>query len=239
MCDKMQWPLLSWDAMEASDFDLVKKVCTKVTLTRSPITIESSPQRAGYHLPGKAPGHVTYPTTGSRAETVCGIGINFCRHPPANPQSGPFRIEGFIAGGVASKSEGIRVKDWLHAVDQTVVYQLSVEEVMALIRGSLGSTVDIYTTRDPETSADADAYMHKSFASPSPTMGYLMKPAETMAPLEEAALEACVQPSRNSVTSTGSGPGSKKDSLDFSSDICHHHRIRRICKECGFTGFNV
>ena len=132
---------------------------------------------------------------------------------------------------------------------------------MALIRGSLGSTVDIYTTRDPETSADADAYMHKSFASPSPTMGYLMKPAETMAPLEEAALEACVQPSRNSVTSTGSGPGSKKDSLDFSSDICHHHRIRRICKvsmccisareeramtflclgsqECGFTGFNV
>ena len=101
---------------------------------------------------------------------------------------------------------------------------------MALIRGSLGSTVDIYTTRDPETSADADAYMHKSFASPSPTMGYLMKPAETMPSLEETALEACVQASRNSVTSTGSGSGSKKGSLDFASDICHHHRIRRICK---------
>ena len=101
LCDKMQWPLLSWDAMEASDFDIVKKVCNKVTLTRSPITIESSPQRAGYHLPGKAPGvpgHVTYPTIGSRAETVCGIGINFRRHPPANPESGPFLIEGFIAG---------------------------------------------------------------------------------------------------------------------------------------------
>ena len=54
LCDKMQWPLLSWDAMEASDFDIVKKVCNKVTLTRSPITIESSPQRAGYHLPGKS-----------------------------------------------------------------------------------------------------------------------------------------------------------------------------------------
>ena len=76
---------------------------------------------------------------------------------------------------------------------------------MALIRGSVGSTVDIYTTRDPETSADADAYIHKTFASSSPTMGYLMKPAETMPSLEETALEACVQASRNSVTSTGSG----------------------------------
>ena len=26
LCDKMQWPLLPWDAMEASDFDIVKKV---------------------------------------------------------------------------------------------------------------------------------------------------------------------------------------------------------------------
>ena len=85
---------------------------------------------------------------------------------------------------------------------------------MALIRGSVGSTVDIYTTRDPETSADADAYIHKNFASSSPTMGYLMKPAETMPSLEETALEACVQASRNSVTSTGSGSGSKKGSLD-------------------------
>lgn len=181
----------------------ITQLCTKVTLTRQPLAI------------GQAKG----------AETICGVGFNFCRPYNEPVEAGPFRIIGFLPEGVAGKSGLIKVMDYLHAVDNQIVYSLSTDEVVLLIKGLPNTDVTLWLTSSNDAEAIQNASRQALEESKSPSMGFLMS-SPSVPGIEEE------QDGRSSFFSSfGKRNSKKRDSLS-DSDFCHHHRLRRVCKEC-------
>jgi len=112
-------------------------------------------------------------------------------------------IVGFHDQSTAQKSGLIHVNDLLHAVEDTSVYNLDVAQVRELIIGDPDSEVNLWTTPGPRRASHEDGSQRpKSLPS---------------------------SPEKN--TSPG-GTGPKSGKFSINSDICEHHRIRRICQQC-------
>lgn len=80
-------------------------------------------------------------------ETFAGIGVRFDKI-LANTRGGPFIIEEIFDGSPASKVN-IKSGDHLIAINEQTLSNLTILEVVALLRGEIGTTVNILLLRNP------------------------------------------------------------------------------------------